>query len=110
MEYIAHSFTLLKKENSDLRKANKALNKRRRAKKIQICKGGTLTIGNAQDLISQREVDEQLSRDKHGNGGGQKPRIEGVQRCGKYGKTGHNARTCEIDSDIPQESLEEDSE
>ena len=56
VEQMAHTMTLLQKENSDLRKANEALSKRRRAKKIQIRKGGLLTVSDARDLIAQREV------------------------------------------------------
>jgi hypothetical protein len=52
MEQMAHTMTLLHKEASDLRAANKVLSKRRRAKKMHIRKGGSLTVGNAQDLIA----------------------------------------------------------
>ena len=110
IEQMAHKMTLLQKEASDLRAANEALSKRRRAKKIHIRKGGSLTVGDAQDLISQREVDEQISRDKRGNGGERKPRTEGVRRCGNCGETGHNTRTCQIDLGISKESSDEDSE
>ena len=110
MEQLAHTVTLLQQEASDLRKANEVLSKRRRAKKIQLRKGGSLTIGDEEDLISQEEVDKQISRDKRGNGGARKSRAEGVRRCGICGETGHNARTCEIDPDIFQESSNEDSE
>ena len=107
---MAHTVTLLRKEASDLRRANEALSKRRRAKKIQIRKGGSLSVGDAQDLIAQREVDEQVSRDRRGNSGARKPRTEGIRRCGKCGETGHNARTCQIILDISEESIDEDSE
>ncbi len=110
MEQMAHTVTLLQKEASDLRRANEALSKRRRAKKIQIRKGGSLTIGDAQDLIAQREVDEQISRDKRGNGGKRKPRTEGTRRCRTCGETGHNARTCQIVLSSSEESSEEDLE
>lgn len=94
IEQMAHTMTLLQKEASDLRRANEALSKRRRAKKIQIRKGGSLTVSDAQDIISQREVDEQISRDTRRNSGGRKPRTEGVRRCRNCGKAGHNTRTC----------------
>ena len=110
IEYIAHLLALSEKENSNLRRANEALSKRRRAKKIQVRKGGSLTVGDAQDLISQREVDEQLSHKKRRNSSKRKPRIEGIRRCGICGESGHNARTYANDIDISKEDSEEDSE
>jgi hypothetical protein len=110
IERLAHTVTLLQKEASDLRQANEALSKRRRAKKIQIRKGGSLTVSDAQDLISQREVDAQISRDARRNGGERKPRTEGVRRCRNCGKAGHNARTCQIVLDSSEESSDEDLE
>ena len=107
---MAHEMTLMRKETSNLRKANEALSKRRRAKKIQIRKEGSLIISDGQDLITQREVDEQISRDKRGNSGGRKPRTEGIRRCGNYGETRHNARTCQVVLDASEESSDEDLE
>ena len=69
-----------------------------------------MTVGDAQDLISQREVDKQLSHEKRRNSSERKPRIEGIRRCGVCGESGHNARTCANDIDISKESSEEDSE
>ena len=79
VEQMAHTMTLLQKENSDLRKANEALSKRRRAKKIQIRKGGSLTVSDARDLITQRELYKQISHDRRRNSGERKSRTEGVQ-------------------------------
>ena len=47
---IAGAITLLKAENHTLREANKAVSKRRKAKKERIRNGGTPTLGNARDL------------------------------------------------------------
>ena len=105
---MAHTVTLLQKEASDLRRANEALSKRRRAKKIQIRKGGSLTVSDAQDLIAQREVDKQVSRDRRGNGGKRELRPEGVRRCGNCGKTGHNARICQVVLLLSEESSDGD--
>jgi len=48
---IIHKVALLRTEVSALRKANKELSKRRKAKKIRIRLGGSLTVQKAQDLL-----------------------------------------------------------
>jgi hypothetical protein len=83
-----------------LRKANEALSKRRRAKKTRIRQGGALTVEDAHDIIAQKEVDEQIRRDKRS---GEAFSNEGqltVRRCSACKKTSHNARTCQEFKDI----------
>jgi hypothetical protein len=55
--------TLLSAEVRTLRAANEALSKRRRAKKTLVRQGGALTVEDAQDILAQKEVDEQVRRD-----------------------------------------------
>ncbi|EDN95831.1 hypothetical protein SS1G_12036 [Sclerotinia sclerotiorum 1980 UF-70] len=52
-ERLAYEVTLLSAENRMLRRANKVLSKRRRAKKIQLRNGGVLTGQEAEDILSQ---------------------------------------------------------
>ncbi|KFZ25226.1 hypothetical protein V502_00295, partial [Pseudogymnoascus sp. VKM F-4520 (FW-2644)] len=59
-EILAHEMTLLSAEVRTLRAANEALSKCRRAKKTRVRQGGVLTVGDAQDLLAQRDVDEQV--------------------------------------------------
>jgi hypothetical protein len=49
---MAHEMTLLLAEVRTLRAANKALSKRRRAKKTRIRQGGALIVEDAQDIIT----------------------------------------------------------
>ena len=107
MEAMAHSVTLLTAENHTLRKANEALSKRRRAKKSRIREGGALTIEDARDILAQREVEEQLSRDSRGNGSAGCKQQPTVRRCGKCGESGHNVRTCQADIAISNVSNSE---
>lgn len=58
-----HRVALLEVENSSLRKANGALSKRRRAKKTRVRQGGSLTIQDAQGLLDQKAVDEQVQQE-----------------------------------------------
>ena len=101
---MMHEVALLRAENKTLREANSSLAKRRRTKKTRLRQGGTLEIGEAQDLLDQKDVDTQLreeTRTKSGRGTRSEPR---GQRCSICGTAGHNARTCKIDIEISKES------
>ena len=65
---MAYELTLANAEIRTLRAANKALSKRRRAKKNRIRQGGALTIEDTHDIIAQDEVDEQIRRDRRSRG------------------------------------------
>lgn len=99
-ERMAHEMTLLSAEVRTLRAANEALSKRRRAKKARIRQGGALTIEDAQDIISQKDVDEQVRRDIRTAGGSRKEGQLSRRHCRICGKAGHNARTCQEAVDI----------
>jgi hypothetical protein len=92
--------TLLSAEVRTLRKANEALSKRRRAKKTRVRQGGTLTIEDAQDVLAQKEAEEQARRDKRYKRDRQNEEQSSRRRCGTCGKTGHNARTCQEVIDV----------
>jgi hypothetical protein len=99
-ERLAHEVTLLSAEVRTLRAANEALSKRRRAKKTRVRQGGVLTIEDAQDVLAQREAEEQARRDRRSKGGKQNEGQPSRRRCGTCGKTGHNTRTCQEAIDI----------
>jgi hypothetical protein len=104
---MMHEVALLRSENRILRDANEALSKRKRAKKTRVRLGGTLTVGDGQDILAQNDADEQLEKETRENRG-RKTRAEpGQRRCGTCGKTGHNARTCEADVETSGESSSE---
>ncbi len=92
---LAHEITLLLAEVRTLRAANKALSKRRRAKKTRVRQGGALTVEDAQDVLAQKEAEEQARHDKRSEGGRQNEGQPSGRRCGTCGETGHNARTCQ---------------
>jgi hypothetical protein len=94
---IMHKMALLKAENQQLREANALVSKRRRARKTRLRDGGTMTIAEGQALQDQKDVEEQIQQEDRKTRG-RKPRVETKgRRCGVCGKTGHNARTCQID-------------
>ena len=60
---IMHKMDLMEAEIHDLRAANEALSKRRRAKKTRLRKGGSLSILEAQELGDQMEVEVQIKEE-----------------------------------------------
>jgi DDE superfamily endonuclease len=100
IEVMAHSVTLLTAENRNLQKANEALSKRRRAKKTRVRQGGALTVEDAQDILAQKDAEEQVARDRRENRDGDGERRTTVRRCGNCGETGHNARTCQVEAEM----------
>jgi hypothetical protein len=104
---IMHKMALLQAEIGQLREANSTLSKRRRARKTRLRQGGSMTIAEGQALQDQKDVEQQVQQEIHQRRG-RKPRIETkARRCGRCGKTGHNARTCQI---TVETSSEEDSD
>ena len=103
---IMHKFALLKAENQSLRQANEELSKRRRAKKIHLRQGGSLSQQEAQVLQDERDVKQQVKQEVRASSG-RKPREETHARhYGNCNATGHNTRTCQI---VVETSEEEDS-
>jgi FtsZ-binding cell division protein ZapB len=92
---VMHQITLLQSEVSSLRKANKALSKRRRAKRTRIHLGGSLTIQDAEDLLNQKAVGGEVAQETQLDGGVTGEVRTKVRCCGVCGKPGHNARTCQ---------------
>jgi hypothetical protein len=100
---MMHKMALLKAEVNQLREANALLSKRRRAKKTRLRQSGSMTIAEGQALQDQNDVEEQIKQEDRQTRG-RKPRDETkARRCGVCGKTGHNARTCQINVETSNE-------
>jgi hypothetical protein len=104
---VMHEVALLRAQVRGLKAANEELSKRRRAKKIRLRKGGSLSAQEAQELKDEIEVAEQIKVEERANGGRARRTEVRARRCGNCGNTGHNARTCQ---EIIETSEEEDSE
>jgi len=99
---IIHENTLLKAENRALREANSGLAKRRRAKKTRIKLRGTLTVGDAQDLLDQKDINTQLGEETRASSSRTRRAQPRERHCRACGKTGHNARTCKMDRETSE--------
>jgi len=97
IEILAYKMTLLEAEVQILRKANKALNKRRRAKRTRIQQGGILTREEATDILDRREVKKQVKLDKHIKRRAQNIGQSAIKHCSSCKLPGYNTRTCQKD-------------
>lgn len=102
---VMHEVAILRSENASLREANKALSKRRRAKKTRLRLGGSLSTQDAQVLVDEKGAGEQSEQETKEEGGPRQRARRGPRHCGNCGKTGHNSRTCQE----AVETSEEDS-
>ena len=92
---MVHEQTLMRHDLAELRDANDRLSRRRRTKKKQLQKGGSLTIGQAEDLKSQLDATVQLVTETTRNSSRTRRPETRARRCGVCGEPGHNARTCQ---------------
>jgi hypothetical protein len=92
--------TLLSAEVYILRVVNKALSKRRRAKKTRVYQGGVLTIEDTQDIIAQKDIDEQIQHDVYTERSNREERQPSKRRYETYRKASYNTRTCQEDIDM----------
>jgi hypothetical protein len=67
-ELLAHKNIFLAAKVRTLRKANEALSKRHRAKKTRIRPRGVLSTEDANDILAQKELDEQIRHDRRSGG------------------------------------------
>jgi hypothetical protein len=61
---------------------------------------GALTVEDAQDILVQKNIDEQVQRDIREAGSSHKEEQPSGQHCRTCGRAGYNARTCQEAIDI----------
>jgi hypothetical protein len=89
---------LMRDRIASLEKANEAASARKQRKKKRIQQRGVLIKGAGEDLLAQREADQQIAREER-QGGEQSGRSrQALARCTRCRETGHNSRTCKKDS------------
>ena len=88
------SAELMKERIASLERANEAASKRRERKKKRIQKRGVLTKGAGEDILAQREADQQLAREERQGGERSGLSRQALERCKRCRETGHNSRTC----------------
>jgi hypothetical protein len=109
-EMIAHEMTLVRSEIRSLQDANKALAKRRRAKRTRLQDGGALTVEDALVLIAEKESGRRKKgKEVEGSGASGAARAT-VRCCGRCAQPGHNVRTCPVAPESSDEESEMESD
>lgn len=102
---MMHQVALLRAEVSFLRCANKGLSKRWRAKKTRVQLRGSLIVQDAEDLLPQKDVDEQVMQENRQRSS----RVRGARtKALCYSvcrKPGHNTRTCKEGAETSGSSI-----
>jgi uncharacterized protein YaiL (DUF2058 family) len=92
---MSHELVLLRDRVSDLEKANEAATKRKQRKRKRIQKRGTLTIAEGEEIIAQKDVDEQLEGETRQGKARAGLSRQAKARCTRCREIGHNSRTCQ---------------
>jgi NADH pyrophosphatase NudC (nudix superfamily) len=88
MLIISHNLVLQACKLAGVRKAVAALIEQRSRKRRYIQTEETLTVGDVQDLITEKDSGSKEAARQPAK------RVRKERHCGRCGKTGHNARTC----------------
>jgi hypothetical protein len=91
---VAHQLALLRGELATVRKANEALSRRKRAKRTRIRLGGSLTVQEANGILDQMDVDDQLVNEIRTGGGRTKGASTKPRCCRGCKQPGHTIRKC----------------
>jgi hypothetical protein len=97
-EVIMLSAELMRDRITTLERANEAASARKQRKKKRIQKRRVLTKGAGEDLLAQREADQQLAHEERRRGEQSGVSRQALARCTRCRETGHNSRTCKKDT------------
>lgn len=95
---MVHKMVLLRDQVSSLQKANEAATKRKQRKRKRIQKRGTLTKAEGEEIIAQKDVNEQLEGEMRRGKARSGVSRQQTARCRRYREPGHNSRTCQKDT------------
>jgi hypothetical protein len=92
------SAELMRDRITSLERANEAASKRRQRKKKRIQQRGVLTKGDGEDILAQKEAEQQVERERHQGGERSGLSRQALARCTKCREPGHNAPACKKDT------------
>ena len=99
---------LMKARVRELEEQLAAVTKRRGRKRKRIQTGGTLDFGAGASQVAESSSAGRTTSKKARSEGGEERALPGQRRCRTCGKTGHNSRTCQKDTE--EDSLSDTSE
>jgi hypothetical protein len=97
-EVMMLSAELMRDRIASLEKANEAASARKQRKKKRIQQRGVLIKGAGEDLLAQREADQQITHEQRQGGERSGVSRQALARCTRCRETGHNSRTCKKDT------------
>jgi hypothetical protein len=97
-EVMMLSAELMRDRIASLEKANKAASARKQCKRKRIQLRGDLTKGAGEDILAQREADQQITHEERQGGQQSGCSRQALARCTRCRETGHNSRTCKKDT------------
>jgi hypothetical protein len=89
---------LMRDRITSLKRANEAALARKQRKKKRIQKRGVLTKGAGEDILAQREANQQIARKQRQGGERSGISRQALARCKRCRETRHNSRTCRKDT------------
>jgi hypothetical protein len=87
------STELMRNRITNLERANHAATRRRQCKKKQIQRQGTLTKREREDILAQKEADQQIKHEQRQGGEQSGLSCWALARCKRCRETGHNSHT-----------------
>jgi hypothetical protein len=97
-EVVMLSAELMRDWITNLERANEAASKRKQRKKKRLQHQVVLTKGAGEDIIAQREADQQIAREERQGGEQSALSRQALARCKRCRETGHNSRRCKKDT------------
>ena len=97
-EVMLHSAALMRDRIATLERANEAATTRRQRKRRRIQKQGTLTEAEGEEIIAQKDVEQQLQGETRQGKARSGTSRQASARCRRCRETGHNSRTCQKDA------------
>jgi hypothetical protein len=97
-EVMMLSAELMRDRITSLERANEAASKRRQRKKKRIQQRGVLTKGDGEDILAQKEAEQQIEREQRQGGERSGLSRQALARCTRCREAGHNSRTCKKDT------------
>ena len=89
---------LMRDQITSLKRANKAVIRHRQRKRKRIQKQGVLTKGAGEDLLAQREANQQIAHEERQGGERSGFSRQALARCSRCRETSYNSRTCKKDT------------
>jgi hypothetical protein len=97
-EVMMLSAELMRDRITSLERANEAATKRRQRKKKQIQRQGTLTKGESEDILAQKEANQQIEHEQRQGGKQSGLSHQAMACCKRCRETRHNLQTCKKDA------------